>query len=146
VTLAIALQPADAAVRQPGYRPDDLERESQIIAANARPGDIVFYISANDRIVSMPFPGPWRTLRDIALARSPVSSNTLYGTDVTPAELFRRFTHVTRVWVISSSEVDYMHSAQATPLDREEATLISAMREMRTWRDGDTELTLYTAR
>jgi mannosyltransferase len=146
VTLAVALQSADAVVRQPGYRPDNLEHESQIIAANARPGDIVFYIPVNDRIVSMPFPGPWRTLRDIALARSPVSTNTLYGTDVTPAELLRRFTHVTRVWVVSSSEVDYLHSPQATPLDQEEARLIAAMQETQRWRDGDTELTLYAAR
>lgn len=144
--LAIALQPAEATVRQPGYRPDNLERESQIIAANAAAGDIVFYIPINDRIVSMPFPGPWRTLRDIALATSPVTSNTLYGTDVTPAELLKRFTHVTRVWVVSSSEVDSMHSPQATPLDQTEARLIGAMRQIRRWRDGDTELTLYAAR
>ena len=53
----------------------------------------------------MPFPGPWQKLRDIALADSAVSSETLYGTDVSPAELLKRFTHVTRVWVVSSSEV-----------------------------------------
>jgi mannosyltransferase len=149
VALAIALQPADAVVRQPGYRPDDLELESQIIAANARPGDIVFYIPINDRIVSMPFHGPWQKLRDIARATSPVSSNTLYGTDVSPAELLTRFTHVTRVWVVTSSEVsepDYLALPQATPLDKEEAKLIAAMREIHRWRDGDTELILYATR
>jgi mannosyltransferase len=148
-TLAVALQPADAVVRQPGYRPDDLEYEAQIIAANYKPGDIVFFIPINDRIVSMPFPGPWRKLRDIALADSPASSDTLYGTDVGPAELLKRFTHVTRVWVVSSSEVPeatYLASAQATPLDKQEFGLIGAMRQTRRWRDGDTELTLYTAR
>ena len=149
VALAVALQPADSVVRQPGYRPDNLESEARIIAANARPGDIVFYIPLNDRIVSMPFPGPWRTLRDIALARSPVSSDTLYGTDVTPAGLLKRFTHVSRVWVVTSSEVSeaaYLATPEATPLDKAEARLIGAMREIRSWRDGDTELTLYAAR
>ena len=149
VALAIALQPAESVVRQPGYRPDDLESESAIIAANAKPGDIVFYLPVNDRIVSMPFPGPWRKLRDIALATSPVSSNTLYGTDVGPAELLKRFTHVTRVWVISSADVTeaaFLASPQATPLDHEEARLIAAMRKRRRWRDGDTELTLYATR
>jgi mannosyltransferase len=149
VALAVALQPADAVVRQPSYRPDNLEYEAQIIAANSKPGDIVFFIPLNDRIVSMPFPGPWQKLRDIALADSPVSSNTLYGTDVSPAGLLRRFTHVTRVWVVSSSEVPeatYLASAQATPLDKEEFALVGAMRKVYRWRDGDTELTLYAAR
>ena len=147
--LAVALQPADAVVRAPGYRPDDLEHEAQIIAANDKPGDIVFFIPLNDRIVSMPFPGPWQKLRDIALADSAVSSDTLYGTDVSPAELLKRFTHVTRVWVVSSSEVPeatYLASAQATPLDKEEFALVGAMRKIHRWRDGDTELTLYGAR
>jgi len=147
--LAVALQPADAVVRQPGYRPDDLEYEAQIIAANYRPGDMVFFIPINDRIVSMPFPGPWRKLRDIALADSPVSSDTLYGTDVSPARLLSRFTHVTRVWVVSSADVPeaaYLGSAQATPLDKEEFALVAAMRRIHRWRDGDTELTLYATR
>ena len=149
VALAVALQPADAVVRQPSYRPDDLEYEAQLIAANDQPGDIVFFIPINDRIVSMPFPGPWQKLRDIALAESPVSSNSLYGTDVSPAELLKRFTHVTRVWVVSSSEVPeatYLASAQATPLDKEEFALVGAMRQIHRWRDGDTELTLYATR
>lgn len=149
IALIVALQPADAIVRKPGYRPDNLEHESAIIAANAKPGDIVFFIPINDRIVSMPFPGPWRELRDIALAVTPAASNTLYGTDVSPAVLLSRFTHVTRVWVVSSSEVplaSYLVSPQATPLDREEARLIGAMRRVHRWRDGDTELTLYAAR
>ena len=149
IALVVALLPKDALVRQPGYRPDSLEHESAIIAANAKPGDIVFFIPVNDRIVSMPFPGPWRELRDIALGVTPVASNTLYGTDVTPAVLLTRFTHVTRVWVVSSSEVPlpaYLASPQATPVDREEASLIGAMRQLHRWRDGDTELTLYAAR
>jgi len=148
IALVVALQPADAVVRQPGYRPDNLERESAIIAANARPGDIVFFIPVNDRIVSMPFPAPWRELRDIALAVGPAASNTLYGTDVTPAVLLSRFTDVGRVWVVSSADVplaSYLASPQATPLDREEASLIGGMRQVHRWRDADTELTLYAS-
>jgi mannosyltransferase len=149
VALVVALVPADATVRASSYQPDNLEQETGIIAANARPGDIVFFIPVNDRIVSMPFPGPWRKLRDIALETSPVKSDTLYGTDVSPAELLRRFTHVTRVWVISSSEVPesaYLASAAPTALDREEFRLVGPMRRIHRWRDGDTDLTLYAAR
>ena len=144
--LVIALQPADSAVRQPGDRPDSLELAARIVASNARPGDIVFYLPMNDRIVSLPFPGPWRRLRDIALAASPTASDTLYGTDVSPAEVLRRYTRVTRVWVVSSFEIDYRRQARATPVDGEEVALIGVLREIRSWRDGDTELTLYAAR
>jgi len=147
--LVVALMPADAAVRAPGYQPDNLEREAGIIRNNAKPGDIVFFIPVNDRIVSMPFPSSWHELRDIALQTSPVKSDTLYGTDVSPAELLRRFTHVTRVWVISSSEVSesaFLASNVPTALDREEFRLVGAMRQVHRWRDGDTELTLYTTR
>jgi mannosyltransferase len=149
VALVVALLPADAVVRLPGYQPDNLEREAGIIAANARPGDIAFFIPVNDRIVSMPFPSSWRKLRDIALETSPVASDTLYGTDVGPATLLRRFTHVTRVWVISSAndpEAAYLATTEPTALDREEYRLVDAMRRIHRWRDGDTELTLYAAR
>jgi mannosyltransferase len=149
VALVVALLPADAVVRSSSYQPDNLEREAGIIAANARPGDIVFFIPINDRIVSMPFPSSWRKLRDIALETSPVASDTLYGTDVGPAALLRRFTHVTRVWVISSAddpEAAYLATTEPTALDREEYRLVGAMRRIHRWRDGDTELTLYAAR
>src|SRR6202034_448883 len=149
VALVVALVPADTVVRLSGYQPDNLEREAGIIAANARPGDIVFFIPINDRIVSMPFPSSWRKLRDIALETSPVASDTLYGTDVGPAALLRRFTHVTRVWVISSAndpEAAYLATTEPTALDREEYRLVGAMRRIHRWRDGDTVLTLYAAR
>jgi mannosyltransferase len=149
VALVVALLPADAVVRLPGYQPDNLEREAGIIAANARPGDVVFFIPVNDRIVSMPFPSSWRKLRDIALETSPVASDTLYGTDVGPATLLQRFTRVTRVWVISSAndpEPAYLATTEPPALDREEYRLVDAMRRIHRWRDGDTELTLYAAR
>jgi mannosyltransferase len=142
--LILAFIPPTTGVRT--VRPDNLLAESQIIARNAQPGDIVFYLPINDRIVSMPFPGPFQKLRDIALAQSPVASDTLYGIDVSPAELLRRYTHVTRVWVITSSEVNYLTTGHVTPLDAEEGRLISALHVIAQWRDGDTMLTLYAER
>jgi len=139
--LLVPLGPAQASARY--SRPDNLLAESNIIARNARPGDIVFYFPINDRIVSMPYPGPWRELRDIALAESPVASNTLYGINVGSAELKKRFVHVTRVWVVTSSEVNYFSTGRATPLDLEEEHLISGMHVIHQWRDSDTELVLY---
>ena len=42
ILLVIALIPADAKVSLPSSRPDNLAGDSQIVAANAKPGDIVF--------------------------------------------------------------------------------------------------------
>lgn len=136
-----AFAPATAAIRY--SRPDNLLAESRIIGRHERPGDIVFYLPVNDRIVSLPFPGAFRNLRDIALAQSPVASDTLYGIDVSPAVLARRFTHVTRVWVITSAGVDYLKTGHVTTLDAEEGRLIAGMRVVGHWRDHDTMLTLW---
>jgi hypothetical protein len=76
-----------------------------------------------------------------------VSSDTLYGIDVSPAELLKRFTDVTRVWVYSAPNLAaYLDSARATPVDEEEAPLIARMKVVRRWIDGDKMLTLYQAR
>jgi mannosyltransferase len=147
VLLAVTLVPAGAKVRLPTSRPDNLAADSRIVAANARPGDIVFFIPMSYRPIIAEFPAQWRKVRDIALAESPVASDTLYGTDVSPAELLKRFTHVTRVWVYSSpSNASYLNSARATPVDKEEAWLVSRMQRVRQWRDGDKMLTLYQVR
>jgi mannosyltransferase len=138
----VAVAPAVATARS--SRPDNLRAEAAIIARHARPGDVVIYFPVNDRIVSMPYPGPFEKLRDIALATPPAESDTLYGTDVTPAQLRERWVNVTRVWVVTSSEVNYFSTGRATPLDLEERRLIAGMRVIGHWRDGDTELILYS--
>jgi mannosyltransferase len=147
VLLAVTLVPLGAKMSLPSSRPDNLAEDSQIVAANARPGDIVFFIPISYRPVSVEYPAQWRKVRDLALAESPVASDTLYGIDVSPAELLRRFTHVTRVWVYSApANASYLASARATPVDREEAWLVSRMERVRQWRDGDKMLTLYQVR
>jgi mannosyltransferase len=147
ILLVIALIPADAKVSLPSSRPDNLAGDSQIVAANAKPGDIVFFIPMSYRPIAVEYPAQWRGIRDIALGQSPVSSDTLYGIDVSPAELLKRFTDVTRVWVYSAPNLAaYLDSARATPVDKEEASLIARMKVVRRWIDGDKMLTLYQAR
>ena len=147
ILLVIALIPADARVSLPSSRPDNLAGDSQIVAANAKPGDIVFFIPMSYRPIAVEYPAQWRGIRDIALGQSPVSSDTLYGIDVSPAELLKRFTDVTRVWVYSAPNVaSYLDSARATPVDKEETSLIARMKVVRRWIDGDKMLTLYQAR
>ena len=76
-----------------------------------------------------------------------MASDTLYGTDVSPAELLKRFTHITRVWVYTQpASAAYMHSARATPVDKEEMSLVARMKLVRQWVDGDKMLMLYQTR
>lgn len=147
VLLVIALIPADAKVSLPSSRPDNLAGDSQIVAANAKPGDIVFFIPMSYRPIEVEYPAQWRGVRDIALAQSPVASDTLYGTDVSPAELLKRFTHVTRVWVYTQpAYAAYMDSARATAVDKEEMSLVARIKLVRQWVDGDKMLMLYQTR
>jgi mannosyltransferase len=147
VLLVVMLLPLDARVSLPSSRPDNLALDSQIVADNARPGDIIFFIPISYRPVSVEYPADWRDVRDIAEAEPPVASNTLYGIDVSPAELLKRFTDVTRVWVYSSPTISaYLASPRATPVDKEEALLVSRMQLVRQWHDGDKMLSLYQVR
>lgn len=147
VLLVIALIPADAKVSLPSSRPDNLAGDSQIVAANAKPGDIVFFIPMSYRPIEVEYPAQWRGVRDIALAQSPVASDTLYGTDVSPAELLKRFTHVTRVWIYTQpAYAAYMDSARATAVDKEEMSLVARIKLVRQWVDGDKMLMLYQTR
>ena len=142
--LGFLLVGAAAPIRLATSRPDNLASDSQIVAANAGPGDVVFFIPMSYRPIEDEFPAQWAKVRDIALAESPVASDTLYGTDVSAAELVRRFTRITRVWVFSApSNAAYLGSSRATPVDREEELLVSRMQLVRQWRDGDKMLSLY---
>jgi mannosyltransferase len=147
VLLVIELIPADAKVSLPSSRPDNLAGDSQIVAANAKPGDIVFFIPMSYRPIEVEYPAQWRGVPDIALAQSPVASDTLYGTDVSPAELPNRVAHATRVWVYTQpAYAAYMDSARATAVDKEEMSLVARMKLVRQWVDGDKMLMLYQTR
>jgi mannosyltransferase len=70
VVLGVLLAGPQQAVRLPGSRVDNLRRASAVLAAHELPGDAVLYLPGR-RILSMSYPGPWRRLRDIALAPVP---------------------------------------------------------------------------
>jgi mannosyltransferase len=139
--LVVAVSPAQRAVRLPWSRVDNLRRASAIIGARARAGDAVLYVDANARAVSLGYPAPFRRLADIALARSPVATATLLGTEVGPAVLASRFATVARVWVIGVSGARLPPPENAT--DRRKLALISRLREADSWRANSDLLSLY---
>jgi mannosyltransferase len=136
------------AVRRSSARPDNLRAVSAVVAANERPGDAVFFIPSETRVVSLGYPAPFRELRDLALGESPVASGTLTGIPVPAQELATRFAawqsgagRDGRVWVVR-----WRHpppGAPATGLDREELALTGGMRLIRRWTVQSVVLSLY---
>jgi mannosyltransferase len=142
--LAVMLIGPQAAIRQTAARPDNLRLASAIVAAHERPGDVVFYIPGSDmHVLGTGYPAPFEKLRDIALARSPIASATLTGTEITsPAQLAARFTDVTRVWVVTGNS-NYRFPVPSTPVDKEKMALLSGMHIVGRWMAGEVMLTLY---
>lgn len=143
LVLAIMLVPPQHAIRESSARPDNLRLASAIVAAHEQPGDVVFYLPENMRVLGTGYPAPFGQLRDMALAQSRVQSATLIGTELTnPAELAGRFTDVQRVWVVTGQS-NHRFPAPATALDTEKMTLISGMHILHRWLAGQVMLTLY---
>ena len=144
VFIAAASVAPQQAVREPWSRPDYLRRVSKIVGRYARAGDAVLYILANSRIVSQGYPGPFRRLRDIALAESPAASDTLNGTEVDAAVLRSRFASVSRVWVISDN--GRRLPAVQDALDIEKLALVGKMRMIGGWHTRNDLLLLFAQR
>jgi mannosyltransferase len=143
--LAVMLIGPQGAIRQTAARPDDLRLASAIVAANEQPGDVVFYLPVNMHVLGTGYPAPFLRLRDIALAKSPIASATLTGTEITsPALLKSRFTDVKRVWVVTGNS-NYQFPTPSTPVDKEKMALLAGagLHILHRWQAGEVMLTLY---
>ena len=141
--LAVMLVGPQGAIRQTAARPDDLRLASAIVAANEQPGDVVFYLPVNMHVLGTGYPAPFLRLRDIALAKSPIASATLTGTEITsPALLKARFTDVKRVWVVTGDS-NYKFPTPSTPVDKEKMALLGGWHILHRWQAGEVMLTLY---
>jgi mannosyltransferase len=140
------------AVRRSLARPDNLRAVSAVVAVNERPGDAVFFIPSETRVVSLGYPAPFRRLRDLALGESPVTSGTLTGVPVPAKVLATRFSAwkagagragggARRVWVVRWR--DTPPRAPVTSLDREELALVRGMHLIRRWTVQSVVLSLY---
>ena len=143
--LAALLAGPQQAIRQTAARPDNLRLASAIVAAHEQPGDAVFYIPHNVRVLGTGYPEPFRRLRDIALAEPPLASATLTGTEITdPTRLKSRFTGVRRVWVVTGAST-FRFPVLSTPADKEKMALLAraGMHILHRWMAGEVMLTLY---
>ncbi len=143
LVLAIMLIGPQQAIRQTAARPDNLRLASAIVAAHEQPGDVVFYLPVNTRVLGTGYPAPFLRLRDIARAKSPVASATLTGTEITsPALLKSRFTNVRQVWVVTGASNDKF-PVPSTAVDKEKMALLAGMHIIGRWLAGEVMLTLY---
>jgi mannosyltransferase len=144
VVLAVALIGPQRTVRFTSARPDNLRGVSAVVAANERPGDVVFYLPSEARVVGMAYPAPFSKLRDLALKKSPVASNSLTGTQVWAPVLAKRFAGpptVHRVWVVQWA--GQLSVRPDTKIGREELLLVHRMHLVGRWTVQSVVLSLY---
>jgi mannosyltransferase len=145
VVMAVMLVPPQQDLRLPysHTRVDDLRGLAHRLAAGERPGDAVFFLPINRRIIEAVYSGPYQRLRDVALDQSPLASATLAGTEVSPATLYHRFASVRRVWVIALSYYGHLPNPLSAT-DRAKLALLSRMHLAGRWWDGAIIVCLYT--
>ena len=142
--IAVALIAPQHAIRKSGSRPDNLRKAAAIVRAGERPGDVVFYLPINSRVLGSAYAGPFLKLRDIALAMSPAASATLNGTEVSPATLASRFAGTTRVWLVTND--GGVIPPVSRPVDKEKLALLSGFQIAGRWRTGPSSMLTLFAR
>jgi mannosyltransferase len=85
---------------------DDIRAVDRIVAAHARPGDVVLYTNQNAESFGAAYSYGLGKLRNIALKQGPIRSGTLAGTNLPIAEIKQRLRHVKRVWVVEINRLD----------------------------------------
>jgi mannosyltransferase len=128
-------------IRTAGNRPDNLAAAAAVVARHERPGDEVLYLPRGTSVLAMAYPRPFRHVRDIGLAASPVASGTLRGLAATPTTIAARLAHVRRVW-----SVEWVHplSGANTPPSRL-TRLLAGWRLVGKWHVQSLVLRLYAA-
>ena len=86
--------------RTPASRPDDLAGAAAVIAAGARPGDVVLFLPDNRRLVELAYPRAFAGVHDIALAEGPDTVGNLTGRPLPLPTTLRELAASPRVWVI----------------------------------------------
>ncbi|MFJ5847388.1 glycosyltransferase family 39 protein [Streptomyces sp. NPDC092903] len=113
VTACAALVPAALDLRTPASRSDDVTALAAVLRETVRPDDGVVYLSVKRRAWELAEPGP-APGTDLARARGPLTSHSLYGTEVAPDELRARMLARHRIVAVASpSGVTVEDSAMA---------------------------------
>ena len=74
------------------------------MAQTSKPGDVVLYTNPNAESFGAAYPYGLGHLANIQLARGPVPSATLGGTNVSQSVLEQRLAHVSRLWIVDIND------------------------------------------
>ncbi|MFI8346247.1 glycosyltransferase family 39 protein [Streptomyces sp. NPDC085596] len=102
--LVAAWLPASLAVRAPESRKDDVAAVARTVRELAEPGDGVLFLPSRRREWLMSYPALRARLDDLALARSPVASRTLQGTELPPDAIRARLLATPRVLALTDPD------------------------------------------
>jgi mannosyltransferase len=98
--IAVAGIPAQFNTRLPYGHYDDIRYLDQVVAAQARPGDVVLYPNPNADSFGAAYPRGLSTLPDIGIKRAAIPSGSLAGTPASFAQIRSRLAAASRVWVV----------------------------------------------
>src|SRR6266851_3304574 len=129
-------------IRQAGARADDLRGVANVIARHERPRDAILYLPRDAELVGVAYPAPFRRLRDIGQAKSPVASATLRGLPASPRVVAARLASVRRVWVVQWAHPLSRSSAAPAGLSR----LLDGLRLIGRWQVQSVVLRLFAVR
>ncbi len=129
-------------IRQVGARADDLRAVANVIARHERPGDAILYLPRDAELVGVAYPAPFRRLRDIGQAKSPVASATLRGLPASPRVVAARLASVRRVWVVQWAHPLSRSSAAPAGLSR----LLDGLHLIGRWQVQSVVLRLFAVR
>ena len=103
VLLAVAALGLNAQIaeRKPAGHKDDLRRVDLLIGHLRLPGDVVYYTNTNSESFPWAYPYGLIKIPNVELARQPIASGTLAGTNAPRVVVRQRLAHVDRVWVVN---------------------------------------------
>ncbi|MEV0260240.1 hypothetical protein AB0I49_02685 [Streptomyces sp. NPDC050617] len=101
VVACAALAPTALDLRTPASRSDDMTALAAVLRETVRPDDGLVYLSVKRRVWELAEPGPAPGV-DLARARGPLPSHSLYGTEVGPDELRARMLARHRIVAVAS--------------------------------------------
>jgi len=130
------------AIRQVTARADNLRAVASVVARQERSGDAILYLPRDAELVGVPYPAPFRRLRDIGQAESPVASATLRGLPASPGVVASRLATVPRVWTVQWAHPLSRSSAAPARLTR----LLDGLHLIGRWRVKSVVLRLFAAR
>jgi mannosyltransferase len=100
VIVAILSVNSQVFFRTPGGHGDDIRQADRLIAATAKPGDVVLYTNNNAESFGSAYSYGLGKLDNIELSQRPVPSATLGGTNVSSQVLRERLAHASRLWIV----------------------------------------------